>query len=391
MIILNQDRLVPFKETIAYAKQQLKNNQVYVLSSNDHVDHISAYVAWKEVGGNIFIKSPMLPIEQSKILDETIKNINVKNSISFHTSGTTGLPKLITHTEKQFQQVIKMATNAMGWNKNSKFLNFIPAQTSGFWNLVIPPLVKHDSTLVLGSKETLIDDFKKDVNLIHLVPALIDQLRIRNVEVDLSKFDKVCTGASQVLKRHAEWCFNNKAKIFNHMYGMTEICSPILCKEAIDIDDDVEYMRLTPLSDTEFKIEETCLYVKGESLYEGADEWFQTNDLWEQKSDMIKFIGRTDDIVKVNGFQCSLLLLENTIEEKTNLGDTISVVRNSLGSDWVELFYTNANAVIDKKHLNSILEPILYKHNIPLKYTYIEQIPRNIYGKKTRYILSENR
>jgi o-succinylbenzoate---CoA ligase len=390
MKILKQNKELSLQDAVTFAKTQLTTKHIYTIASADHIDHIAAYIAWKEVGGNIFIKSSGLPKNQSEILDEKIKDLNFNNSISFHTSGTTGIPKIVTHKEKQFQQVVKMTTNAMGWDQQTKFLNFIPATTSGFWNLVIPPLINYDATLVLGSRETMMNDFKEDVNLTHLVPALIDQLRIKDIKVDLSKFDKLCTGASQVLRRHAEWCFNNNAKIFNHMYGMTEICSPILCKEAANIDDDVEYMNLSSISDNEFKIENECLYVKGESLCENSEEWLQTNDLWEQKGNMIKFIGRSNDIVKINGYQCSLILLENTIEENTDIGDTIAVVRNSLGSDWIELFYTNDKATIDKNFFKTLLEPIVPRCNIPLKYTYINQIPQNIYGKKTRYVLSEN-
>lgn len=378
---------LPINVKIAKFKKALKKNRIVTLNSAMHDDHVAAYTAWLEVGGNIFVKSPLLPAEQATFLDLQVKKHTQDNTIIFHTSGTTGVPKLITHTQKQFNQTIKMTRNAMGWEKNTKFLNFIPAFTSGFWHIVIPSLIYNDSSLILGSKETICNDFQADANLTILVPALIDQLRIKRQSIDLSKFSKICSGASQVLNRHAKWCFDNNAKVFNHMYGMTEICSPILHRETSSLDEYVEYLNLSPIADNEFKLVDKELWVKGPSLCEGSGEWFQTNDLWEEDNEKIKFVGRKNDVVKINGYQCSLLLIENTAEEKTTLGDTIAIKRNSLGSDWVELFYTNKHAIINKKELKSIFEPIVPKCNIPKRYTYIDQIPRNAYGKKTRHLL----
>lgn len=368
-------------------KKQLKSTKIVTVCSAEHTEHIAAYLAWLEVGGNIFVKSPLLPTEYNKILDSMVAEQTCENSVIFHTSGTTGMPKLVIHTPRQFQQVIRMSTNIMGWHAGTRFLNFSPAFTSGFWNLVIQPLVHHDASVILGSRETVENDLRSDCNLVVLVPAMIDQLRIRKSQVLLQKFTKVCTGGSQVLPRHAQWCFDHGTKVFNHMYGMTESCSPILHRASSEFDDFVTYLNLTPMSDSEFRLIDGELHIKGLSLCEGSPEWLQTNDLWEECQGKIKFVGRKNDIVKINGLACSLLLVENMAEEKTDLGDTLAVVRNSMGSDWIELYYTNKSAVIDKKKLTEIFESMLFRCNIPKKYTHIDHIPRTSLGKKQRGVL----
>ena len=76
----------------------------------------------------------------------------------FNTSGTTGFPKLIIHTRKQFDSIARMSTQALGWNSSTRYLNFAPAFTAGFWLIVIPALVKHGAELLLGSRETAVQD-----------------------------------------------------------------------------------------------------------------------------------------------------------------------------------------------------------------------------------------
>lgn len=381
---------------IIEAEKKLSTNSIYVLESSDHADHIAAYVAWNNVGGNIFIKSPLLPIEQSINLDDQIRNRKFSNSIIFHTSGTTGQPKIVVHTYKQMSQAVKMSTESLGWDNDNTYLNFIPAFTSGFWHIVNAPLYHYNCNVVLGSRETMELDFKQDVNSILLVPALVDYLRINNVDIDFSKFKKVGVGGSQVLRRHAEHCFNKGAKIFSHLYGQTEICSPILGRETDVLDDFVEFMRVSAKADAESKIVNQELWIRGPSVCENKDEfntedgWIKTGDLWEQQGDLIKFLGRNNDIVKINGYFCSLVLIENIAEVETDLGETIAIPRNTMGSDWIELFYTNKNAIVDKEKLLDIYKTKVPKCNIPLKYTYTETISKNSLGKKVRNAFQKN-
>lgn len=393
MKIIQNNTEIDLTNHIKTAEKTLQTNNVYVVNTADYIEHIAAYIAWTKVGGNIFVKSTLLPEHQSKILDEKIKDYPYQNTICFHTSGTTGVPKLVVHSVEQMNQFAIMSTNNMGWDSETKFLNYIPAATSGFWHIVLPPALTHNATIVLGARDNLIENFNEDVNLVILVPALLDMIRINNINLDFSKFKRICCGASQVLKRHAETAFNLGAKEFNHMYGATEIGSPILHRATTHVDEYVEYLEMEDTVATQFKIVDDELYVKGQSLcvnykeFSHEDEWFKTNDLWEQQGNLIKFAGRSNDIVKINGYQCSLLLIESLIEDKTNLGEALAIPRNSMGSDYIELVYTNKDSKIDKKELATMLEVYLPNRNIPRKYTHVESLPKTSLGKKIRNVL----
>jgi len=388
MNIFKNEQVCDISTLITQAEHKLKTDQIYLLSTFDHLEHFAVYLAWQNVGCNIFVKSPMLPQEHSDYVMCQLKSLSVKNSILFHTSGTTGYPKVVVNTQQQINEAIRLSSKGLHWSKVSHFMNFLPASTSGFWHIVMPAVVNYDCDITLGNKETFVKDITNKVaNRTILVAGLINMLTARNISADLSHFDIVGVGASAVEQRHVEYVFNNGAKNFAHLYGATEICSPILSRITSMVGDYNEYLPLTP--DT--KLVNGELWVRGASLcnnykdFTHDGEWFKTGDLWESKNNLIKFVGRSNDIVKINGYQCNLLLVENVVEQQTDLGECLAVTRQTLGSDWIEVLYTNKNATINKKQFSEQFKSMLPKHSIPRKYTYVNEIVKNALGKKIRH------
>lgn len=385
MKIIRHDIELTIDQKIIGYEKKLKENRILTLESIDHVDHIAAYIAWTNVGGNIFIKNPLNPIEQKLYLDKAVNELSCSNSIIFNTSGTTGVPKIVINTNSQITQCANMSTQELHWEPNTKFLNFIPAFTTGFWHIILPAFVKNQSTLILGSRETVSKDLECNADLSILVPAMLDQIRIRKIPVNFSKFQRICSGASAVFERHAKFFFDNKGTIFTHCYGASEIGSPILTRSSNSIDDFPTYLNFSAIGENQLKLIDRELHVLGKSVCENfKDEWYPTGDLFDQKGELLKFVGRSNEIVKINGFAGSLLLIENTIEERLGLGDTLAIVKNSKGNDYVELLYTNSDAKINKKEFRNMLTSALPKCCIPIKYTQVGAIKKNALGKKIR-------
>ena len=394
MKLIVNNQLCSIAEKVTEYKKELKNNHIFTISSLDPLDSIACYAAWKEVGGNILVKSPFLPKEQSEYIDQKIKTYEYENSISFLTSGTTGLPKIIVFTPKQLENILKLSEDVYNWNSSSSMLCIeAPTFSSGFWHLFVLPLVKHDAKIVFTSKETFLEDMNQhDVNAGLFVTPLLEQLRISNVKIDFSKFDMIYTGASKLTEEISKYVFDQGGKCITNIYGSTESGTPILNKRSYVDDEFIEYLEIKPNSiGSEFKLVDDELWIKSPSICENAHEcnysdgWLKTGDLWEQHGNLIKFIGRISELVKVNGHKISLLLIERTTQEYSDLGETLAKVNTKWGRDYVELFYTNKNSKIDKNKLKSIFEPFLSKYCIPRKYTYIESIPKTGLGKKIRW------
>ena len=392
MKIIQNNTEIDLTEHITTAEERLQSSKIYVVNTTDYIEHIAAYIAWTRVGGNIFVKSTLLAEKQSQLLDEKISDYSYNNTICFHTSGTTGVPKLVIHSKEQMDNIALMATQHMRWEPDTRFLNFFPAATSGFWHIVLAPALYNNATIVLGSRDKIIESLNHDVNYTILVPALIDMININKMPVDLSRVKRVGTGASAVSKRHAEILFSLGATEINQLYGATEIGSPSLYKSTTSIDDYPDYLELKNTDISEFKLVNNELYVKSKTMcvnykdFSTDGEWFKTNDLWQQKGNLIKFAGRSNDIVKLNGYQCSLLLIESIIEDNTDLGEVLAIPRNKMGTDYIEIAHTN-NITVNKQELSSMLEVHIPDYCIPRKYTYVESLPKTSLGKKIRNVL----
>jgi len=393
MKILQKGVQCDLTEYLYKAEQNLRNNRIHVLSTNDFLEHIATYMVWRDQGGNILIKHPDLPAEQTQHLFSGLDDMELTEpSIMLHTSGTTGWPKLVVDHQQQIDHACLMNTQAWDWSPQTSFLNFMPAFTSGFWHIVLPATVKHGSTLVIGNKDTALDDINHSgSNRMVLVPGMINRLRASKISVDLSGFEIVCSGASQVGARHAQYIFEHGAQSMAHMYGSTEQGTPMLSRRTHELGDYNEWLPLTANGHNQAKLVDGELWVTGPSVcvnyrdfsHEGS--WFRTNDLWERQGDLIRFVGRNNDIVKMNGFQANLLMIENIIEERTDIGECLAVPRQTAGVDWIELHYVNPKAHIDKDQLEQILSPVLSECNRPKRYTLVDQIAKNGLGKKIRY------
>ena len=132
-------------------------------------------------------------------------------------------------------------------------------------------------------------------------------------------FNKICCGASQILDRHVNYVFDNGGKAFNNLYGATEIGSPVLSHLTYEKSEYSKWLL----------VDELCEFDNGELVYNKH----RTGDKFIIEDDMIKYVGRTNDIVKINGYTCNLLDIENIIEEHIGQGMALAIPKNKMGTD----------------------------------------------------------
>lgn len=367
---------------------RLMDNKIVVLDTLDHFEHLCAYIAWKEVGGNIFVQSPLTPKSQKEYFAKVLPTIECDNSILIPTSGTTGIPKIIINDKKYYDTVSTISKDWLNWNSDSVFMNFVPAPTSGFWHAFMPAVVETDSEIILGSMDSLQDNLNEDASHMVMVPGLVDAVRIKNLDVNLSKYDTFAVGSAQVLDRHVDYIFDKGCKTFTHVYGITEAGVPTLYNKTKRKSKNSRCLQLTQEYGIETKLDNGELLIKGSTLCNNIDElgtedgWYRTGDLFEEVGKNIRFIGRTNDIVKVNGYKCNLNYIESVIEDLTNVVESIAVPKNRLGTDFIELQYVGTIGNI--KTLQEKLSEILPTNSIPRKFTKIQKVPRNTLNKKIR-------
>lgn len=372
MKILKNNKTINILAKVAEYKKLLSEKKIVKLYSDDHIVVLSAFIAWLESSGNLAIIHPSLPTQQIKNLENQLDKIELNNEIVFHTSGTTSQPKIIKQSKEFIENLVNNKKHLTGWNAETGFLNILPAATSGFVHIVAASTYFTDSTIILSDKKNLYDDICSDRStLTILVPNVIDQLKSSGSRLPLDLLERVCIGASPFTDQQSKWLFGQKTNKISHIYGTTETGSPILGRT------DTKYNE----KNTWLTTDKHCVLEEGELIYKGH----RTGDLFIKQGKEIKFLGRTNDIVTINGYQSNLLVIEQAIESLYGITECEAVPRNLNGTDYIELVYAS-NLTINKNEAKQKLKPILPECNIPVKYTKTNQINRNQWGKKVRSV-----
>ena len=389
MKIKRNGQYIQFSNLVNEYKNSLRRQKTVVLNTFDHLDHICAYLAWREVGGNIFVQSPLVPQSYKDHFNKILPTLDYTNTTLIPTSGTTKMPKIIANDMGYYDIVSTITKDWLSWSKDSVFMNFVPAPTSGFWHAFMPAVVETNSEIILGSMDTFQENLNETASHLVMVPGLVDISRIRNLDLDLAKYDTFAVGSAQVLDRHVEYIFDKGCKKFTHVYGITEGGVPSLRNTTTHSSIDSRCLKHTNQYGIETKLDKNGeLLIKGATLCSNIEElgtengWYKTGDLFETVGNNIKFVGRTNDIIKLNGYKTNLLLIESIIEDITNITECIVIPNNRVGIDFLELKYVGDIGNIDL--LKEKLSEVLPQNSIPKRYTAVSVIPRNTLNKKLR-------
>jgi acyl-coenzyme A synthetase/AMP-(fatty) acid ligase len=252
-------------------QQALQNQELLVLSSADHSDHIAAYMAWQNNLGRILVLSPLLPVEDQTYLLNSVQNLHsVKDAVFFHTSGTTGKPKLVQHGRTQFAAFDSMSQQTFEFESSTRFLGLFPPFTSAFWHILIPSFCRVGFELHVSGRDSMVQDLSTtrfDATI--MVPNVVSLAKSFKESFDFSSFKYMLIGGSPATNRHFEFLFDHGAKTCIHSYGTTETGSPLLARKFTKNDQFYDHTDLTALTaDVEFKLVDQELWVKSPSLCE---------------------------------------------------------------------------------------------------------------------------
>jgi len=375
MIFYKNLSAIDLSEKIKHYLKFLKYNDICILNTSDHIEILSAFAAWLESDtGSIAFLNPLLPEKQINYLKKQIHQQTIKSSIVFHTSGTTGMPKLVIRGKDFMQDQAYNAKYHAELDEKTFFANVVPGSTGGFMHIIASSWYFNNMNILLSSKEDLSKDLlNPEINSTLIVPGLCDWYKKNNIELPLTNLKSINTGSSAFYKSHAEFLFDNGAYKINHIYGSTEIGAPVLSKSSNCINEQINYL----------EINDRCKFTENnELIYNGM----HTGDIFiKRDNNQIEFVGRNNDIVKLNGYFGNLLQIEKEIEELYPNTETLAIKRTANGSDYIELMYSGS-LQIKRNDLKLLLQDKLPKCNIPLKCSKVDEIPKNPSNKKVRHL-----
>ena len=377
-----------------------------------------------EINSALEIKTNYKPNFENKIYGDS------KDPIQYimFTSGSTGEPKGVQITQNALLTFIDWAVKDFGFTENDVFLNQAPFSFDVSLGDVLNAFA-HGGTLVLNSTDIIKDqvvffkritDYKCSVwtstpsfVFLFLRHPNFSAEKISSINTFLFVGEELPNRTCGILKIN----FKN-AKILN-AYGPTEAT---IVTTLIEITEDIIKKCPSlpigyPMPGSELLIEKeneedksgeliivgnhvSTGYFKNEAInkekyfiYNGRRA-FKTGDIAYYENDMLFYLGRNDDQIKMNGFRIELNEISNVICKNNLVTDAVTVALKRNNAVKKIISFIIVKSVMDteelKKQIVSSLEKQLPYYMIPGDFVVVNQFPYSTSHKIDKNKLIDN-
>jgi acyl-coenzyme A synthetase/AMP-(fatty) acid ligase len=325
---------------------------------------------------NRYLNNERLNIDLSDIELGILSFIKLfkKNKTEFETSGTTGKPKKIKHTQESLTKNIKIDETLKDciWGLSYDFKKIAGSQ-------VILQSYLNGSTIVnlFGKSKKEIMDLFNIITHISGTPTFYRMLMDGNI-----KFKNVVQltlggePSDTELFNKLNFYFPN-SKISN-IYASTEFGTLLSSKN--------EYFRITEKNSTFIKIVNDEIVVHQSVVLQNVnDEWYYTGDKIEWVDDIyFKIIGREFNMINVGGVKVNPIKVENKINKLDYvISSYVYGVKNSLMGNIVSAdILLKHNKTVNEIKMD--LKSILNAYEVPIKINLVDKLKLNSTGKIIR-------
>jgi O-succinylbenzoic acid--CoA ligase len=284
------------------------------------------------------------------------------DSIQFQTSGSTGVPKTISHFKSSMIVSAQITQKAFGFNNGDSALLCLPANyISGFMMLVrsiVADLDLYISDLSTNPLNKVDWNSIDKINFAPMTPMQFEYLYTHNKE-SLPKFGTILLGGAQVNDLQQKYIQSVDANVYIG-YGMTESITHLALKK-LNHNPDLNYHVLDG-----FRIEQNsddCLIVYADHIHgkiittDIVELISETEFLWK---------GRADDIINSGGLKINPKELEDAIDKHIDLPFFISSVKDEKLGEMVVVFVerTKTKSTTEELDLVKNLRDIFEKEKL---------------------------
>ena len=369
-----------YKSTVDFITNLLKaisTNESLTLIDSDFTDNeIESYGLENQLNVR---KARSLP--QCVSFEELIKQLQSSTSkIELFTSGTTGIPKKVSHNVKSLTRLIRISET---YRNNNWLLAYNPTHMAGIQVIFQSIFNKNNLINVFGCSTETISKVLTD-NLITHISATPTFYRLiiatNRVFPSVTRITLGGEKSNESLHQTIKLIFP-KAKI-NNIYATTEFGSILVSKgDLFSIPKEMELL---------VKVIDNELWVKSELLaIPSDDEWYKSGDqvvIVNSSPLQFRFIGRKSEMINVGGNKVN----PNEIEEIMRGFDEINNVvvfgkaNSVLGNILCANIMLNNEHRIDKKTIIDRLKIKLQEFKIPRILNFVEEINTTRTGKLRR-------
>lgn len=310
-------------------------------------------------------------IWKQAIYDFLINWFDDSETITVHTSGSTGLPKAIELTKTAMRNSALMTNTFFGLNETSTALLCLPANYIAGKMMLVRAMEGKFNLLTVEPKANPFENLQQSIDFTAITPyqlthSLQDIMRIENEKLEIRK---VIVGGAK-FNSDTEKKLQQFNTAFFETYGMTETCSHIALRAVNGPDKSDYFQTLRGISIR--KNENDCLCIKAPHLL--SDE-IATNDIVElidTERFMIK--GRYDNIINSGGVKLNPELIEQKLEALISVPYFISSKPDSaLGNKVILVIESEPLNATDEENRWTAINHLLEKYERPKEICYIPQ------------------
>ena len=344
-----------------------------------------------------------------------------------YTSGTTGLPKGVTLTNRNMSHTWRLATES--WEMSDASVN-----------LVAMPLFHiggcgyGSSTMMAGGHTILMRDVDFDVAIdlmqkhrvthAFFVPTVVQGLlRVEGVEnADLSAMELLMYGAAPI----GDVLLSKAMKVFDcnfmHAYGMTEAAGTVVTLRPEDHALEGDKAKLLkscgrPLPWVDLRIidpmtkedaapgEPGEIWLRSEMITPGywndpaatqeaitQDGWFRTGDAaYRDADDYVFLFDRFKDMIISGGENIYPAEIENALNAHDGIAEcgVIGVPHEKWGETPLAVIVPKAGADLSEAEIIEFCRNRIARYKCPTRVAFVSSLPRNASGKLQKHILRE--
>lgn len=371
---------------------------------------------------------PIIDLEEVKLEKyscEKIDSINPAEIVYIiYTSGTTGNPKGVMIKQRSLVNYILCAKKVYHVTSEDRFALFTSLAFDLTVTTIFTPLVSGAAIIVYRDNHEkyvlyrIIEENR--TTIMKLTPAHLKLLL--DVDIVNSQITRFIVGGESLKQTVAEQIyikFGGKIHIYNE-YGPTEAtvgCIIYAFDESRSFGasvpigrpvDNAQVYLLDEMMKPVIPGEKGELYIAGDSVAKGylnnellTAERFVPNLFGEGKmyktgdiarfidEDILEYICRSDDQIKVNGYRIEIGEIEDCIKKIAGIDEVVvKYTEQPNGNSVLCAFYSGAES-IDKKRIRNNIKNYLPNYMIPVYFTYVGKFKLTSNGKLDRHALPE--
>ena len=315
------------------------------------------------------------------------------------TSGTTGEPKAVAHTDKGCYTACVQNIDIYNMTSDDVILAQLPPPTVAGLYLYPLPALMCGATVVMEPFNPrryaeLNMQYKPTVGII--VPAMMVAMnRIKSWhELDMSHWRELSVGSTVIPEEMLQLLFDKGVTVIRDLYGCTETHVPPF---TYLIEPDTKHkLQLECTDNYQYKLDRYgVLWIKGPSLMKSylnsdaeIDEYgyWCTGDVFERKHNKLFYKSRQKDLIKVNSYNISPVSIENAIMVFPDVEEVCVTFRSREMLGEVEIVaLVKATKKINISELQMSIKDKLFPYEIPKEIIVVDEpLVRNRMGKIQR-------